>query len=157
MWWWEAGEMVMELVLVGLVPWECGTYQEVGSKLILEGRALLNQNQWKAGRGDKRSTSVSLLVLFPRFLFVASGGDIAMVWTHTPGLELGRAGDKERLKDQRICTGVKVDSSCYILVISLDNLCLISSMTVLIAYAFARLCQLQLKFSVLFHGVGLVL
>lgn len=90
MWWWEASEMVMELVLVGLLPWEHGTYQKVGSKLILEGRASLNQNQWKVRRGDKGSASVSLFVLFPRFLFVASGGDVVMVWTHTPGLELGR-------------------------------------------------------------------
>lgn len=55
-----------------------------------------------------------------------------------------------------------VSSLFYTLVILLDNLYLIASMIVLIAYAFARptalcLCQLQLKFSVLFHGVSLVL
>lgn len=131
--------------------------QKVGSKWIMEGRASLNHNQCKVRRGDRGSRSVSLFILFPRFLFVGSGGEVAMVWTHPPGLLSWKSsGRRQIIRKPENSTEVKV-SLFYTLLISLANLYLISSMIVLIAYAFARLCQLQLKFSVLFHGASLVL
>lgn len=47
---------------------------------------------------------MAVFILFCRFLFVAAGGDIAIVCTSTPGLQLGRAqsGDAGVIKRPEI-------------------------------------------------------